>query len=212
MTALRRVWQAHERLPAGLRLPLLAPATLVIVIFLGVTFTIPPGPLCDEGMILFMEGGCDYGDSNIFFFSKLGTMIALNLAFIVAWRAARAGRAVEPPAFLPHFIAAALLAWLNRSGGHCDTYYAHPNGSIGQMVVELAAYAFLGLAIVRAWAAGGSAWRLPLALAGWTLAYVLAFYAALAVTFHWTWLHTLLVTGLLLLAGLVVGRRVALRA
>ncbi|HEV7238381.1 MAG TPA: hypothetical protein VGQ36_04005 [Thermoanaerobaculia bacterium] len=29
-------------------------------------------------MVLFMEGGCDFGQSNVFFHSKLGLLIALT--------------------------------------------------------------------------------------------------------------------------------------
>ena len=41
--------------------PLLVPLTLVLDLLLGSCFTLPPGPLCDEGMVLFLEGGCDWG-------------------------------------------------------------------------------------------------------------------------------------------------------
>jgi hypothetical protein len=36
-------------------------------------------------MVLFMEGGCDMGESNIFF-SKLGALLAVNVAFVAASR------------------------------------------------------------------------------------------------------------------------------
>ena len=78
-------WRAHQDLPRLLRLQWLVPLTVALVFVGGRFFTLPPGPLCDEGMILFMEGGCDFGDSNIYFFSKLGLLVSLNVAFVVAW-------------------------------------------------------------------------------------------------------------------------------
>ncbi len=121
----RDVCVAHQGLPRFLRVHWLVPGTVLLVAFLGLAFTLPAGPLCDEGMILFMEGGCDWGQSNNFFYSKLGTMAALASGFIVAWRARVKGLL----AFVPHYCVASLLAWATRSGERCDTYYSHPNGS-----------------------------------------------------------------------------------
>jgi hypothetical protein len=47
-----------SELPAVLWLPCLVLLTVVAAILMGTFLTLPPGPLCDEGMVLFMEGGC----------------------------------------------------------------------------------------------------------------------------------------------------------
>ena len=105
----QRVWRHHQDLPRPLRLQWIVPLTLVLVVVLGRFFELPPGPLCDEGMILFMEGGCDFGWSNVFFFSKLGLLISLNAAFVVAW----IGGVRHFLGFAPHFAVAVSLALLN---------------------------------------------------------------------------------------------------
>lgn len=165
----------------------------------GRFFTLPPGPLCDEGMVLFMEGGCDFGRSNIFFFAKLALLVALNVAFVVAWFKGISGGL----GFLPHFVVALALAVLTWSGGACDTYYSHPNGSFGQMVLEVAAFAALGIALLMRWQKGGLL-RLVTALLGWNLLYVATFYVGLLLVSHWTWSHTVwIVLSLLAVAGLL---------
>jgi len=93
-----------------------------VIAILGNGLTLPPGPLCDEGMILFMEGGCDWGESNVFFYSKLGLMLSLTYAFSVAWR--RGVR--DASGFAPHLVLAGVLAYATRSGAACDTYYSPP--------------------------------------------------------------------------------------
>jgi hypothetical protein len=165
----------------------------------GLLFGLPPGPLCDEGMVLFMEGGCDMGESNIFFFSKLGLLVALTFALGLAWRR----RVIGFAPFLPHFLVAVALAWDNRSGGRCDTYYSHPNGSIGQMVVEVMAFAAVGVMLLNRW--GGSSTRqLAIVAAGWHVLYVAAFYVWLLAFQHWTWNHTWAVGVTMLLVGIAV--------
>jgi hypothetical protein len=186
----------HQGLPFAIRLQWLLPATCLLVIFLGVTFTLPPGPLSDESMILFMEGGCDWGESNIFFFSKLGLLISINMAFTIAWR--RSVR--QGTAFAPHFLAAAALTFLTWSGGRCDDYYVHPNGSIGQMVIEASAFAALGILILRKWA-GSRSWMLAVVLVAWNAVHVLTFYVWLIAFDHWLWLHTVAVCLSLLAIG-----------
>lgn len=86
MNIAQRIWREHQRLPRLLRLQWLALLAFGLAVLGGVLFTLPPGPLCDEGMVLFMEGGCDFGESNIFFYSKLGGLLALNIAFVIGWR------------------------------------------------------------------------------------------------------------------------------
>src|SRR5262245_13610078 len=148
LEAASSLWQAHQALPRPLGLQWIVPGTFLFIVVTGLVFALPPGPLCDEGMVLFMEGGCDMGESNIFFFSKLGILTVMTLALVLAWRRRVGGFAP----FLPHFLVAAVLAWTYRSGGRCETYYSHPNGSIGQMVVEMAAFAAVGIMLLNRWA------------------------------------------------------------
>ncbi|MCU1246044.1 MAG: hypothetical protein JWN02_1954 [Acidobacteria bacterium] len=195
----RRLFQSHAELPVALRVWVVVPATIALVIIGGMGFTLPPGPLCDEGMVLFMEGGCDWGDSNIFFFSKLGLLLALNLVFIIGWRA----RLRRMSGFIPHLLVLALLAVVERSGGHCDSYYSHPNGSIGQMVLECIAFALLGMSLLavsekRPWG------DLLAILAAWNALYVGTFYAWLPLTNHWTWLHSILIFGTLVTLAMLI--------
>lgn len=185
-------------LPSLFCLYFFVPPSVHLIVLLGMVFTLPPGPLCDEGMVLFMEGGCDWGDSNIFFFSKLGALVSVNLALVLMH-----GRAPVPARYLlPHILVLGGLGWLFRSGGRCDTYYSHPNGSIGQMALEIAAFAILGIALVPA-VRRASRVVLALTLVAWNSIHVLTFYAWLRVTDHWTWPHTWLVCSTLI--GLAIG-------
>lgn len=183
-------------LPRPLRFYYFIPAVVVFIVFTGLVFGLPPGPLCDEGMVLFMEGGCDMGESNIFFFSKLGALLAVSVAFVVASRR----QTVRAAAFLPHLLLLIWLGWYHRSGGRCDTYYSHPNGSIGQMSLEIAAFAVLGIALLPV-ARGRSLPTVFTALAVWNAVHVGAFYLWLQVTNHWTWDHTWLVCATMLVVG-----------
>ena len=179
--------------------PVLVPFTLFLVLALGLTFNLPPGPLCDEGMVLFMEGGCDWGDTNIFFFSKLGLLLTMNLSFLVVSRL--------PPlawwTFIPHLLLLGLLGWLFRIDPRCHDYYSHPNGSIGQMAVEGAAFAILGLALVG-WVREKRMTMVLASLLAWNLVHVGLFYLWLSVTDHWTWLHTALLCGSMVVLGLAI--------
>lgn len=190
---------AHQTLPLLLRLHVLIPFISVLTIATGLLFTLPVGPLCDEGMVLFMEGGCDWGESNVFFFEKLNLLFAANLAFALSLRR----REAPLRAWLPHLAVLCCLGWLMRSGGRCDTYYAHPNGSEGQMVLELAAFSTLGIALLRPLAHRPRSIQL-LAGLGWNAAHVGVFYLWLSVTDHWTWTHTALICFTLLTAALAV--------
>ena len=155
------------------------------VIIEGSVFTLPPGPLCDEGMVLFMEGGCDWGESNVFFHSKLGLLIALNLVFVAAWRAGIR----EVAGFTPHVMVLLYVTLDNLSGAGCDSYYSHPNGSIGQMTLEAIAFAAIGMSMLtlRSRRTNG---RLLAILLAWNGFSVAVFYAGLVFTNHWTWSHT----------------------
>lgn len=198
--ALAAVWRQHQQLPPVLRLYVMAPITAVLMAVLGFGFTLPPGPLCDEGMVLFMEGGCDWGLSNVFFHTKLALLIVLNAALFIGWNAR-----VTALAFLPHFALAAQTAWGARSGGVCDTYYSHPNGSEGQMLIELMAFAMLGLAMHRRFF-GLPVKYLPFIAAGWNALYIAAFYMALIVFDHWTWAHTGAVCASMLVVAVLLVR------
>lgn len=179
--------------------PVLVPFTLFLVLALGLTFNLPPGPLCDEGMVLFMEGGCDWGDTNIFFFSKLGLLLSINLSFLVVSRL--------PPlagwTFIPHLLLLGLLGLLFRIDPRCHDYYSHPNGSIGQMAVEGAAFAILGLALVG-WVREKRMSTVLASLLAWNLIHVGLFYLWLPFTDHWTWLHTALLCGSMVVLGLAI--------
>jgi hypothetical protein len=183
-------------IPRLLRFYNFVPVTVVFIVLTGSAFSLPPGPLCDEGMILFMEGGCDWGDSNLFFFSKLGALVAVNVAFVVSSRRSP----TRPGAFLPHLLLLCWLGWMLRSGGGCDTYYSHPNGSGGQMALEIAAFAVLGLALVPL-VRYRRARTVTAALVGWNWIHVGLFYIWLEVADHWTWEHTWLLCGSMLVLG-----------
>jgi hypothetical protein len=188
-----RFWSArwlrsHRELPTILRVWAVVPATMLLVIAGGFGLTLPPGPLCDEGMVLFMEGGCDWGVSNAFFYSKLGLLVTMNLVFVFGWL----HRVRDWRGFLPHFSVLALLTLSNYSDEYCRHYYSHPNGSIGQMTAEAMAFGVLGVSIlsrIRIRNAVG----LTIALLAWNSFHIAVFYLALLVTNHWTWLHTAMV-------------------
>ncbi len=186
-------------LPRLLRFHVLVPLTFLLVVVSGNLLTLPPGPLCDEGMVLFMEGGCDWGESNIFFFSKAGLLVAVNVAFVLCL----VRRVRHLRGFVPHLALLMVLSWQMQSGGKCDTYYSHPNGSLGQMTLELAAFSVLGMALVALLRDRGLASKV-LGVAVWNGSYVGAFYLWLRVTPHWTWAHTFLLSGTFLLIGLAV--------
>lgn len=180
--------RAHRELPLILRIWVVVPATLLLVVAGGLGFTLPTGPLCDEGMILFMEGGCDWGLSNEFFFSKLGLLVAMNVVFVGAWL----HRVHDWRGFVPHFIVLALLTVANNSDEYCRDYYSHPNGSIGQMTGEAMAFGVLGVTILSQIRIETAA-RLTVAVLAWNALHVAAFYFALLFANHWTWLHTIVI-------------------
>jgi hypothetical protein len=194
-------------LPRPLRIYWFVPATVLFISITGLALALPPGPLCDEGMILFMEGGCDMGESNIFFFSKLGAIVAVNVALVVAWKSA----SIRVAALIPHLLLLAGLGWRHRSGGRCDTYYSHPNGSIGQMALEVLAFAVLGIAVLYL-VRGRRSPILLSAILGWNFVHIVPFYSWLKVTDHWTWQHTWLLCGsMLFLSGLAVTANTSLQ-
>lgn len=188
--ALTRLVASQRDLGPFLRFEVLVPFTVLVCIVGGKLLTLPPGPLCDEGMVLFMEGGCDWGWSNVFFFAKVSLLVSANLAMVACW--------LRPPAawggFSVHFALLGLLGWVWRSGADCETYYSHPNGSLGQMILEMACFSIFGVALARAsvtasWPVRGAA------LAAWNGFHVGMFYLFLNLLDHWTWGHTGLVAG-----------------
>ena len=179
---------AHRRLPFFLQAWMVAPGTLLLVIGGAVVFELPPGPLCDEGMILFMEGGCDWGESNIFFFSKAGLLVTMNLVFTLAW----IYHVRDWRAFLPHFGILTLLTAANYSDEYCRHYYSHPNGSIGQMTAEAIAFGALGVMLLSLLNIR-SVLHFTIVITVWNVVHVATFYLALLLANHWTWLHTFLI-------------------
>ena len=196
---LQTVRDEHRKLPRSLRVWLIIPGIAIFVIFTGLVFTLPPGPLCDEGMVLFMEGGCDWGESNVFFFSKLGLLLGINFAFVVAWLSGV--RSIQ--GFLPHLVVLGVLAVLPLSDPKCDTYYGHPNGSIAQMNAEAAGFSVAGIALLRRFKTHPRRLLVPLILA-WNGFHIGIFYLGLTFTHHWTWLHTAWVAVTLSLLGYCV--------
>ena len=188
-------WLVDSQRDLGLmlRFEVMVPFTIAVFIAGGSFLTLPPGPLCDEGMVLFMEGGCDWGESNIFFYAKVSLLVTVNLAALIAWK--------RPPAswsgFLPHLALAGLMARVFRDGGGCDTSYANPNGSIGQMILEMACFGVLGIAVVRVLKRASWGRRL-LAWVAWNGCHVGLFYLFLWLSPHWTWQHSALLGGSML--------------
>jgi membrane-bound metal-dependent hydrolase YbcI (DUF457 family) len=43
----------QDTLPWPIRVGVVVPATVGLIISSGLLFTLPPGPLCDEGMVLY---------------------------------------------------------------------------------------------------------------------------------------------------------------
>jgi hypothetical protein len=192
---MRLLFRAHRNLPRSLRVWAVVPLTLAWVIFEGLVFTLPPGPLCDEGMVLFMEGGCDYGESNVFFHCKLGLLLALNAILIVAWRS----NVRNVLGFVPHLLVLLYITVTNLSG-YCDTYYSHPNGSLGQMTLEAIAFALAGMSVLHLPTPRKAAHLLVIVVA-WNALHVLVFYLGLQFTNHWTWEHTWFIFAVLLVVA-----------
>jgi hypothetical protein len=195
-------WDAlrQRHLPPPLRVGPLATLTFAGIVAAGCLWTLPPGPLADEGMVLFMEGGCDWGASNVFFFAKAGLVVAVGAVYAMALRY----RIRHWLPFTAHYGLGAALVAAFFSDPRCDAYwYGHPQGSIGQMVVETQALGVLALVTARAVAARSLPVGGQLAAgAAVPLAYAAAFQLWLPVVPHWTWGHTgLIVAALLALAA-----------
>lgn len=192
-----------DELPKSLKLGPLAFGTAGFVILSGLILTLPVGPLSDEGMILFMEGGCDWGASNVFFFSRLGLIAAMNFALVVVL-----GRG-SPPfiRFVPHLIVAGVLISQTYRDVSCDDYwYGHPQGNLGQTLVEIVAFALLGIALGKLAYSWKSSQKL-MVLVAWNALFVAIFYAALSQAPHWDWTHTFVVSGSLLVVAALVALR-----
>ena len=73
----------------------------------------------------------------------------------------------------------------------------------GQMVIEVAAWAGLGVVLLKRWSrCGGGA--LIVALVGWNGAHVVIFYLWLRAYPHWTWRHTVCVALTLIAVAIVL--------
>jgi hypothetical protein len=90
-----------------------------------------------------------------------------------------------------------ILSSAFRSDPDCDRYYSHPNGSLGQMTVEATAFAILGIALVRHFAASPRRLLAIPLIVGWNALHVGVFYLGLLFTDHWTWLHTFWIAAVL---------------
>jgi cytochrome c oxidase subunit IV len=68
-------------------------------------------------MVLFMEGGCDWARSNVFFFAKVSLLVTMNLAVLAAWK--------RPPAawggLLPHFALLGLMTYVSATASVTPT-------------------------------------------------------------------------------------------
>jgi hypothetical protein len=186
---LQRTWEAQQALPRPLRFHLLVPLTILLVGALGLLFSIPPTPQL-EGLAFFMEGGCDWGFRNEFFYAKVGLLVVAHVAFGLC--------RVWPPrvllGFLPHLALLLAMGWLQRSGSSCEAYLGYSNGSVGQMCLELAGFSALGVALLPH-LQGRPAWMSVLAVGLWNAVHVGLFFLGLAWTPHWTWTHTAFVAG-----------------
>jgi hypothetical protein len=151
-------------------------------------------------MIRFLEGGCDWGRTNLYFFAKVGLLAAINVAFLLSI----AQRPVRLSAFLPHLVLLLAFALSESSDDSCDHYYAHPRLNMGQMGFEMCAFAILGMALVRVLRTTSVGTSL-LVLILWNSLHVLTFYGWAMVWPYWSWIHVGAVTTTMLTsAGLIL--------
>jgi hypothetical protein len=125
--------------------------------------------------------------------------------FVAAWQTGIR----EIAGFTPHVMVLLYVTLDNLSGGDCDTYYSHPNGSIGQMTLEAIAFAAVGISILMLHSRRTNG-RLLAILLAWNGFSVAVFYVGLAFTNHWTWSHTwfiFLVQALVAIAVALSSRR-----
>ena len=177
----------------------LIPLTFLWAVGTGLTLTLPPGPLCDEGMVLFFEGGCDWGKSNIYFFAKLAMLSAVNIGLIVAMQ----HQTIRRRSLIPFFVTAAMLIAWNVGDTRCENYYAHPQGNLAQLVLEMSSFALLGLSWLRPvkdWDVSVKLW----AIVTWNLCYVVLFYTLLEWFPHWSWGHTFMLCFAMLFIGVFI--------
>lgn len=189
----------QDDMPFSLRFWKVVPLTAVGIIVFGMSLALPVGPLSDEGMILFMEGGCDWGNSNIFFFSKLGLLLSVNACFLIALRE----KFADLNRLVPHLIFLAVLSFIWWNDQSCDAFYGHPQGNLSQMVVEVGALALLMMAMLPRLIALSPSKQLA-SVCVLNLWYVAAFYFALKFFPHWSWSHSFLVSFFMLLSSVAV--------
>lgn len=192
----------QDALPPALSVWRLVPVGIIGIIIYGIALALPVGPLLDEGMVLFMEGGCDWGESNVFFFSKLGLLLTVNAALLCAMR----DKLTKFSLFIPHFVAGAVLIAIWWNDTSCDQYYGHPQGNLAQMVFEIMTVAILMISVIPLLNAQ-SPFKKLLVLIGINLWYIAAFEFALMYFPHWTWSHSFLVALLMLIPCLGIRLR-----
>ena len=183
-------------LPWPVRFKILVPGTLVLTAALGLRFPLPSGPLCDGAMIAFMEGGCDWGRTNEFFFAKVGLLVATNFAFVVCLRRP----STTLIGFVPHLLVLLWFTAVEANDHSCDGYYENPRLNMGQLGFELIGFSLLGIALLR-YLRGRPSRSGWIALTAWNVFYVTSFYGWALVVPYWSWEHVIVVTATLLAAA-----------
>ena len=193
----------HQKgIPESLNVWRLVPLTFLGICIYGIGLALPVGPLSDDGMIFFMEGGCDWGNSSVFFFSKLGLLVAINAAMMFALRE----RFQQTSMFIPHFVAAGALMAVYWNDYSCGL----TQGNIAQMIAEISALAALMIVALPALISASAAKKL-LVLCGINAWHVGAFQFALLYFPHWSWSHTSAVIVLTLLPAVFAVQRTLVR-
>jgi hypothetical protein len=187
----------QKSLPRSLQVIPFAAIVFMSLVFLGQSFAFPPGPLCDDGMVLFMEGGCDWGESNIFFMSKVALLISINWCAVWCLR----HRISRKTTFAMHFLLVAILGSFWWTDTSCDQFYGHPQGNLGQLTVEMLSLAALMLLMLPRFFSLSWSGQL-LALLVINVWHVLSFYISLLAVNHASWWHTGL-TSLITLAPMM---------
>lgn len=194
-------WRFYVRqpyLPTSMRAIQFGLMTFVTIVITGINLALPVGPLSDEGMVLFMEGGCDWGDSSLFFMSKLGVLVAINWCAIWSLR----HRASNLNNFMMHFVFLLVLGSFWWADTSCDNYYGHPQGNLGQMSLEAMSFGIL-LVLTLPTILKRTPKHQIFAIILMNLYHVAVFYFGLLFTDHWTWLHTGITCFLLLVPGVL---------
>lgn len=188
----------QKNMPQALSVWRLVPLTFLGICVFGIGLALPVGPLSDDGMILFMEGGCDWGNSSVFFFSKLGLLVAINAGMLIALRQ----HFTQARMFIPHFLVAVGLMAVYWN----DYYCGITQGTTAQMVAEVAALAALMIAAIPKLMTATPAKKLGV-LTLINVWHIAVFEFALLYFLHWTWNHTVAVIILTLLPAAFAAQR-----